>query len=129
MKISRPLTIGGIAVALLAPAAQSAFAATSSSSPGAMHEQSVTLANQSGNIGSGASRTFKTWFWGRTEVCVKNLGPGDGPFYWISGPSGAPGEAAPGQTTCFTRSFVGIPITIYNEGGTDTLQVTFPIGP
>jgi hypothetical protein len=89
----------------------------------------VAAASQNGTIPGGASRTFHTNFWGRTEVCVTNLGSqGNEPFYWISGPSGAPGNVNPGQTTCFTRSFVGFNITITNESG-NALQVTFPVGP
>lgn len=89
----------------------------------------VADASQSGIIPGGGTRTFHTWFFGGTKVCVTNIGPsGNEPFYWISGPSGAPGNVNPGQTTCFTKDFVGFNITIYNESG-DPLQVGFPAGP
>lgn len=88
----------------------------------------IAEASQNATVGGAQNRTFHTWFFGRTEVCVKNAGVGNEPFYWISGPSSAPGNVNAGQTTCFTRSFVGFNITIYNESGSP-LQVTFPIGP
>lgn len=59
---------------------------------------------------------------------MENVGVGNEPCDWISGPSGAPGNVNAGQTTCLTRSFVGFNITIYNQSGSPLL-VTFPIGP
>jgi hypothetical protein len=90
--------------------------------PSAAAAQAYQLATVTG------SKTFKTWFFGPTEFCVTNVGTGDGPFYWTSGPTGRPGELKPGQATCINSDFWGYNLNFDSEAGTP-LTVQFPDGP
>ena len=89
----------------------------------------VTKAAQEGDIGPGGHATYKTWFWGRTEVCIKNTGSEDAGFTWSSATSSSGGGLESQQETCFVRSFVGFPITINNLSPRTSFHVRFPIGP
>lgn len=85
-------------------------------------------AAQAGTVTQNQTRSFSTWFFGRTEVCVKDTGANGTSFNWVSGPSSGSIWLNPGQEYCLTRSFVGLPIYI-TDVGPSPLYVRFPIGP
>jgi hypothetical protein len=87
-------------------------------------------AAQSGTLGPGQSHSYSTWFFGRTQVCFKNVDPTyDASYYWTSGPTSSGGGLTPGAEACTTRSFVGLPINVHNLSARANIQVRFPIGP
>ena len=88
-------------------------------------------ASQAGVQAPGQTSSYATWFWGRTQVCFKDLGYLGQPvaYNWSSSTSFGSGYLAPGQENCnLVRSFVGFRISVSDIGG-DYLQVRFPIGP
>lgn len=90
----------------------------------------VAQAAQLGYVGPGQSHSYSTWFWGRTQVCFKNIdATNDASYYWTSATSAGGGGLTPGAETCMTRSFVGFPINVANLSARATIQVRFPIGP
>ena len=91
---------------------------------------SIAHAAQGGDIAPRKEGNFATWFWGRTQVCVKNVdATHDGSFTWVSSTSNGFGPLEPQQETCFTRSFAGFRISITNASPAATLRVRLPIGP
>jgi hypothetical protein len=88
----------------------------------------IAQASQVSTLSPGQSRSFSTWFWGRTEVCFQNVSSQVDAYYWSSGWSTGGGVLAPGAESCITRSFVGLLLNV-QDWGQGPLQVTFPIGP
>lgn len=90
----------------------------------------VAEAAQTGTLGPNQGASYATWFFGRTEVCVKNLSSTQGgSFNWVSSTSSGYRALAPSEEYCMTRSFAGFRIFIQNTTWNSTLTVRFPIGP
>jgi hypothetical protein len=90
----------------------------------------VAAAAQTGDLGPNQGRSFATWFFGRTQVCVKNLDTNvNASYYWVSSTSSRANGLLPGQEICEARSFAGFRIFIQNTSPNASLHVTFPIGP
>lgn len=111
-RIRRALIVAGLAAGLLAGGA------------------GVAAASQSGTVSPNQTKSFSTWFWGKTQVCVKNLDQAnDASYTWQSLSTNGSGGLVPNQQNCFTRSFVGGTIRVTDVSPRASLQVTFPIGP
>lgn len=90
----------------------------------------VAQAAQSADLGPNQGRSFATWFWGRTTVCVQNQATNRGAsFNWTSGTSYGYRALAPGEEYCLTRSFAGVRVYVQNTTWDASLGVRFPIGP
>lgn len=112
LRIRRALVVAGLAAGLLAGGA------------------GVAAASQSGTVSPNQTKSFSTWFWGRTEVCVKNLDSTyDASYTWQSLSTNGQGGLVPNQQNCFTRSFVGGTLRVSDVSPRASIQVTFPIGP
>ena len=86
-------------------------------------------AAQSDTVYQNQTKTFATWFWGRTVVCFTNVGGTDTSIFWQSASTGVPLFLPKGSApNCTSRSFVGFRIAV-TDVGPSPVQVTFPYGP
>lgn len=56
----------------------------------------IAQASQGSTLTAGQTRSFSTWFFGRTQVCFQNNSSQTDAYYWVSGPSTGGGVLAAG---------------------------------
>lgn len=121
----------GISTILVGLSGGFAAAATpeKAATPEATVGHSIT-SSQDAYLWPGEGRQFGTWFFGRTVICFKNMGPEVASYEWISSTTFSSRSLAPHEQYCDSRSFVGFGIYVTNTSVTDSpIKVSLPYGP
>ena len=124
----RSMRMVSVAFAVLASTTLASTAITTAAASATTSQSSVNQCSET-YIPTGDNHGFRTWFFGKTDIRIRNAGTSNWAFVqWSDGPDTGEVDIPPGGTSDLNRGFVGLRVTIhpwYSNG----VYVSFPHGP